>query len=110
MGLGQNIKKFRIQRGMTQKVLGVALGFKESNADIRIAQYENCSRSPRNGLVLQIADVLDISPAELTISENEEQLLISLDELTCLCKRALSEIGEMKESVINHMKGTTEYE
>lgn len=41
LNTGMRIRHFRILRGMTQKVLGVAVGFPESSADVRIAQYES---------------------------------------------------------------------
>ena len=38
MTLGKRIKRIRTYRGMTQRELGIRLGYKESGADIRIAQ------------------------------------------------------------------------
>lgn len=40
MTIGQRIKKIRNFRGMTQKQLGMLLGFGD-NGDVRIAQYES---------------------------------------------------------------------
>ena len=40
MAVGDRIKRARNFRGMTQKELGIAIGFEEKSADIRIAQYE----------------------------------------------------------------------
>ena len=42
MAIGERIHFFRTLRGMTQKYLGMALGFPEKSADVRLAQYENC--------------------------------------------------------------------
>ena len=41
MNTGMRIRRFRISCGLTQKALGVAVGFPQENADIRIAQYES---------------------------------------------------------------------
>ena len=41
MAIGERIHFFRTMRGMTQKYLGMALGFPEKSADVRLAQYEN---------------------------------------------------------------------
>ena len=41
MTIGERIRKIRDFRNLTQKELGVELGFPESNAGIRIAQYES---------------------------------------------------------------------
>ena len=38
MSTGENIKKIRNMRGMTQKELGMAVGFGEDSASPRIAQ------------------------------------------------------------------------
>ena len=51
MAVGERIKRARNFRGMTQKELGVAIGFEEKSADIRIAQYE--SRSEEHTSELQ---------------------------------------------------------
>ena len=45
MAIGERIHFFRTMRGMTQKYLGMALGFPEKSADVRLAQYENGSRT-----------------------------------------------------------------
>ena len=38
MAIGERIRFFRNKRGMTQKYLGVLMGFPEKAADIRMAQ------------------------------------------------------------------------
>lgn len=48
MAIGERIHFFRTLRGMTQKYLGVRLGFDEKSADVRIAQYESGTRSPKD--------------------------------------------------------------
>lgn len=60
MSIGERIKKARVFRGMTQKELGIAVGFNEKNADVRIAQYESNSRRPKDNLLYKMADVLDV--------------------------------------------------
>lgn len=60
MSIGERIKKARIFRGMTQKELGIAVGFNEKNADVRIAQYESNTRRPKDNLLYKMADVLDV--------------------------------------------------
>ena len=45
MAIGERIHFFRLLRGMTQKYLGMALGFPEKSADVRLAQYETGSRT-----------------------------------------------------------------
>ena len=52
MAIGERIHFFRTLRGMTQKYLGMALGFPEKSADVRLAQYENGSRTPKADLTM----------------------------------------------------------
>lgn len=40
------LKYFRKRRNLTQKELGMMIGFSESSADVRIAQYELGSENP----------------------------------------------------------------
>ena len=47
MAVGDRIKRIRNFRKMTMKELGMAVGFDENSADVRIAQYENNSRKPK---------------------------------------------------------------
>ena len=47
MAIGERIRFFRNLRGMTQKYLGQVVGFPEKTADIRMAQYESGSRTPK---------------------------------------------------------------
>ena len=51
MAVGDRIKRVRNFRGMTMKELGMAVGFDEKSADVRIAQYENNSRKPKEELM-----------------------------------------------------------
>ena len=54
MAVGDRIKRARNLRGMTQKELGIAIGFEEKSADIRIAQYESNTRTPKEELLRKI--------------------------------------------------------
>lgn len=68
---GERIKYLRKLRGLTQKELGMAVGFPEKTSDIRIAQYESGSRSPKKELTEDLAEVLNVSPAALTVPDIE---------------------------------------
>ena len=69
MAIGERIHFFRLLRGMTQKYLGIALGFPEKSADVRLAQYETGSRTPKADLTAALAQVLDVSPHALSIPD-----------------------------------------
>ena len=85
MAIGKRIRFFREQRGMTQKRLGMLVGFSEATASVRIAQYETGMRTPREELTTTLARVLGVSPQALTaqeISSNAElmQTLFALED------------------------------
>lgn len=60
MAIGERIRFIRNLRGMTQKYLGTAVGFPEKTADIRLAQYEAGTRTPKADLIEKFAEVLDV--------------------------------------------------
>lgn len=63
----ERIRFFRNLRALTQKGLGIAVGFPEKNADVRIAQYESGSRCPKEELTEKLAKTLEVSPAALDV-------------------------------------------
>ena len=69
MAIGERIHFFRLLRGMTQKYLGMSLGFPEKSADVRLAQYETESRTPKADLTAALAEVLDVSPHALSVPD-----------------------------------------
>ena len=69
VAVGERIRFFRNLRGMTQKHLGQAVGFPEKSADIRMAQYESGSRTPKTELTERLAGVLGVSPLALSVPD-----------------------------------------
>ena len=69
MAIGERIHFFRMMRGMTQKYLGMSVGFPERSADVRLAQYETGSRKPKADLTAALAQVLDVSPQALDVPD-----------------------------------------
>ncbi|MCD7805473.1 MAG: helix-turn-helix domain-containing protein [Oscillospiraceae bacterium] len=69
MAIGERIHFFRKKRGMKLKQLGQAVGFPESNADVRMAQYESGSRTPKADITNRLAKTLDVSPQALTVPD-----------------------------------------
>ena len=74
MAIGERIRFIRNLRGMTQKWLGQAVGFPQKTADIRMAQYESGSRTPKEDLVNALANVLEVSPLALNIPDIDSEL------------------------------------
>lgn len=62
MTIGKRIRFIRTFRGMTQKDLGIALGFEPGSADIRISQYESDNRkSIKEPMLRQMAEILKVN-------------------------------------------------
>ena len=74
MAIGERIRFFRNLRGMTQKYLGTVVGFPEKTADIRMAQYESGSRTPKADLTENLAGVLGVSPLALSVPDIDSYL------------------------------------
>ena len=74
MAISERIHFFRTMRGMTQKYLGMALGFPEKSADVRLAQYENGSRTPKADVIAALAQVLDVSPKALAVPDIDSDI------------------------------------
>ena len=83
MAIGERIRFIRNLRGMTQKFLGLQVGFSERTADIRMAQYESGSRTPKADLVEQLADALDVSTEALNVPNIDSYtgLMFALEDL-----------------------------
>ena len=69
MAIGERIHFFRNLRGMTQKFLGLQLGFPDKSADVRMAQYETGSRTPKADITAALAQVLDVAPEALNVPD-----------------------------------------
>ena len=69
MAIGKRIQFFRSLRMLTQKQLGILLGFPEKSADVRIAQYESGARRPKSDLTNALARVLDVEPNALSVPD-----------------------------------------
>lgn len=86
MTLGQKIKKYRLLKKMTQKELGIAVGFSVSTADSRIRKYEGDIMTPKENMRAKIADALDVDLSALSdvdIADEEDVMhaLFLLEEL-----------------------------
>ena len=88
MSSGKCIRRFRLKRGMTQKALGMAVGFPAKTADIRLAQYESGARTPKHELLCALAQTL-----EVPVSALEVPYIKSRDELKQLLQALEDEYG-----------------
>ena len=69
MAIGERIRFIRNLRGMTQKILGAAIGFPEKTADIRLAQYESGTRTPKEDITFALANALEGAPQALAVPD-----------------------------------------
>ena len=76
MAMGERIRFFRTQRGMTQKHLGQLVGFSAATADIRMAQYESGKRTPKADMIEKLAYYLDVAPEALTVPDTDNDYLL----------------------------------
>ena len=107
MAIGERIHFFRTMRGMTQKYLGMALGFPEKSADVRLAQYENGSRTPKEDVTAALAKVLDVSPKALDVPDIDSYIGL-MHTLFTLEDRYSLEVCECDDEVhlrVNFRKG-----
>ena len=74
MAIGERIRFFRNLKGMTQKFLGVKIGFPEKAADVRLAQYETGLRTPKPELTNALANALGVSAMALNIPDIDSEV------------------------------------
>ena len=109
MAIGERIHHFRLLRGFTQKYLGQQLGFSESQADVRIAQYEKGARSPKENYLNALADIFDVSPHALAVPDIDSYvgLMHTLFTLEDLYGLHIDEIDGELCLRLDKSKGTT---
>lgn len=115
MAIGERIRFIRNLRGMTQKYLGMAIGFTEKTADVRMAQYESGARTPKENMTADLANVLDIRPQALAVPDIDSDIglmhtLFALEDLRGLkvseidgelCLRLDRSTGRTYEAMFN---------
>ena len=107
MAIGERIKYIRNLKNFTQKYLGQLIGFPEKTADIRIAQYESGTRTPKADITKELAKALEVSPLALDVPDIDSELselglmhtLFALEDIYGL--QAEEKDGETKLSFSN---------
>ncbi len=69
MAIGERIRWFRRAQKMTQKELGIKMGFSEQNADMRVGQYESEQRKPKPDKVKALAQVFGIASESISVPD-----------------------------------------
>lgn len=93
MGVGENIKFFRKQKGLTQKELGEIIHMSPNS----IQRYELGHRDPQNKTLEEIAKALGVSMADLLGIENHKQAMKNLAKrLNAMSEEERKEISDKK--------------
>ena len=74
IAIGERIRFFRNKKGVTQKYLGQVVGFPERSADVRMAQYETGSRTPKADLTRTLAGFFEVSTDALTVPDIDSDI------------------------------------
>lgn len=109
MAIGERIHHFRLLHGFTQKYLGQMLGFDDKQADVRIAQYEKGSRSPKEKYLNALAEIFEVSPHALSVPDIDSYvgLIHTLFAIEDLYGLYVSEIDGELCLRLDKSKGTT---
>lgn len=96
---GDSIRKFRLEKGLTQKQLGEKCGINEAN----IRKYELGSQNPKKETLQKIATALDVSVLDLGVISDE--FLDALKELRAEeVEVYISGSTDEMEKVINNLQ------
>ena len=89
--------------------MGQQLGFSDSQADVRIAQYEKGARSPKEKYLNALADIFEVSPHALAVPDidNYVGLMHTLFTLEDLYGLHIDEIDGELCLRLDKSKGTT---
>ena len=109
MAIGERIRFFRNKKGVTQKYLGQVVGFPERSADVRMAQYETGSRTPKADLTRTLAGFFEVSTDALTVPDIDSGIglmhtLFALEDIRGL---TIGEIGGEICLKLDKSKGKT---
>ena len=85
MTLGKKIRKYRVLKGLSQRELGLAVGFSEATADSRIRKYELDIIKPKDSMREKIARALEvdlsaISDIDIATYEDVMRVLFLFEE------------------------------
>lgn len=62
MAVGRRIRYFRLKNKLTQKQLGKLLEFPEKSAEVRVNQYENEYRLPKEDTLEKLGKIFGVAP------------------------------------------------
>lgn len=102
MNVGENIKKIRKEKGITQKELGEKLGISQA----AIGQFENSASNLKIDTIKKIADALDVNYTRLILEtpfssgSREERQIMSIGELADYLTYSTTDDKDLKKEII----------
>lgn len=86
MGVGERIRWFRKRKDLTQRELGLKVGFTNKTADLRIRQYETRLRNPKEDTIRDLAQVFEVAEEALAVPDIDSYIglmhtLFALEDL-----------------------------
>jgi len=69
--VGKRLKEARLEKGISQKKLGILAGIDQFSASARINQYERDKHIPDYSTATRLADALEV-PVTFLFADNEE--------------------------------------
>lgn len=86
MGVGERIRWFRKRNDLTQRELGLKVGFTNKTADLRIRQYETGLRNPKEDTIKDLAQVFEVAEEALAVPDIDSYIglmhtLFALEDL-----------------------------
>lgn len=103
MNVGENIKKIRKEKGLTQKELGIRLGVSQA----AIGQFENTEANLKMETIKKIAEALEVDYTRLIIEtpfssgSKEEREKMSLEELAEYLAYSTTNDPLQKKEILN---------
>jgi transcriptional regulator with XRE-family HTH domain len=90
---GRRLRERRLEKGFTQKGLGISAGINPASASARMAQYERGTHAPALETAAQLARVLGVSTAYFYAEQDDmAEFILRLENLSHEKKKCLSAI------------------
>ncbi len=97
MGIGQNIKKIRKDKGLQQKQVAMELGIDQSNYN----KIENDKRSPSVEMLNKIAGYFGVTVDDILNPDNKLPQEVTVEDKTTLEQvRLIQQLDEKDKSII----------
>lgn len=103
----QRLKKFRKEKGLTQKELGERLGVKQNT----FTNWENGKREPNLSTILKLAEILETTTDDLLgytiLSANQPVVSLSEIDVANIDKLSMTELGMLKVAIVMEVAKTS---